>query len=259
MRAMCLLGMALGLGLACVSPAFGATWFESGIPGYSVWPSDGSDHVVPGVGELAVAFDIQFTSGSEAPPVDPEMKGAVTVLQQGDDLVFAGLVKAAAGTTNVWTTLTGAVPDITRESRITICLRTVAGVRQVKYSVDDVVLRSASGEWSPIVFLNDAAEIVGMGCLGAGELNDLRAQTSLTVPDVTLTVPEIDWMTLVSVKANGEEIQPREDGTYAIPQGAFVAVTFAPADGAFLDNPTMVFQMNESMELPETFWNISMS
>ena len=294
MRAMCLLGMALGLGLACVSPAFGATWFESGIPGYSVWPSDGSDHVVPGVGtwhgtegaellgeagakrlsfgtteshplefvplapasaetgELAVAFDIQFTSGSEAPPVDPEMKGAVTVLQQGDDLVFAGLVKAAAGTTNVWTTLTGAVPDITRESRITICLRTVAGVRQVKYSVDDVVLRSASGEWSPIVFLNDAAEIVGMGCLGAGELNDLRAQTSLTVPDVTLTVPEIDWMTLVSVKANGEEIQPREDGTYAIPQGAFVAVTFAPADGAFLDNPTMVFQMNESMELPES-------
>lgn len=282
------------VGLLCVSSVFGANWFETGIADYLVWPEDGADRVVPGVGtwtgtqgaelagesgarsllfgtvettplefvplapastvegEVTVSFNIQFSAGMDTPEVDPQMKGAVTVLDQNGALYFAGLVKDARGTSNVWTRLTGAVPNVEKEACIKICLRTFNGQRQVKYVVGDVALQSPSGEWSPIVFADQSAEIVGMGCIGSGELTDLRAQTTREVANATLTIPEIDWMSLVSVKANGALLTPAADGTYQVPVGAFVAVTFAPHTGAFLDNPTMVFPMSGDMTLPET-------
>ncbi len=202
--------------------------------------------------EVIVSFEILFSAGAESPAVDPAMKGALTVVAQGSGVVFAGLVKSRTANTNVWTTLTGATPVLNDVTKVDIRLRTSGGKRQVKYVANGVALASASGEWSQIVFPGDSPEIVGMGCIGAGELSDLSAQTSREVESAVLTIPELDWMTLASVKANGEALAAQPDGTYLVPIGAYVAVTFVPHAGAFLDNPTMVFRMEGAMALPET-------
>ena len=202
--------------------------------------------------EVSVAFDIQVSAGDHPPEIDSEMKGALTVLMRGEeDSYYLGLVKDPAGPTNVWTELTGAAPDLSRSVTIKIALRTVGGARQVKYSVDGVTLRSAAGEWSPIAFTAGAESVVAAGCLGVGDLGGLQAETSREAEYVTLTVPALEWMTLASVTANGELVEPQADGTCLIQKGAYAAVTFTPSPGAFLSNPTMVFQVNESMTLPE--------
>ena len=202
--------------------------------------------------EVSVTFDILISAGDHAPEIDPEIKGALTVLMRGEeDSYYLGLVKDPAGPTNVWAELTGAAPDLSRSVTIKIALRTVGGARQVKYSVDGVTLRSAAGEWSPIAFTAGAESVVAAGCLGVGDLGGLQAETSREAEYVTLTVPALEWMTLASVTANGELVEPQADGTYLIQKGAYAAVTFTPSPGAFLSNPTMVFQVNESMTLPE--------
>lgn len=289
-----LLGAALLLAFAFTPSARGETWFNSGINGYTAWPMDGTDKVVPGAGvwsgtggadlvgepgarrlsmatpddrplefapiqpcsaatdEVSVTFDILISAGDHAPEIDPEMKGAVTVLMRNEtDCYYLGLVKDPAGSTNVWTELTGAMPDLSNAVTIKIALRTMNGARQVKYSVDGVTLRSAAGEWAPIAFSAGAENVVAAGCLGVGDLGGLQAETSREAEYVTLTVPPVEWMTLASVTANGETVEPQADGTYLIQKGAYAAVTFTPSPGAFLSNPTMVFQVNESMTLPE--------
>lgn len=289
-----LLGAALLLAFAFTPSARGETWFNSGINGYTAWPMDGKDKVVPGAGvwsgtggadlvgepgarrlsmatpddrplefapiqpcsattdEVSVTFDILISAGDHAPEIDPEMKGALTVLMRGEeDSYYLGLVKDPAGSTNVWTELTGAMPDLSNAVTIKIALRTMNGARQVKYSVNGTTLRSGAGEWAPIAFSAGAENVVAAGCLGVGDLGGLQAETSREAEYVTLTVPPVDWMTLASVTANGETVEPQADGTYLIQKGAYAAVTFTPSPGAFLSNPTMVFQVNESMTLPE--------
>lgn len=280
--------------LAGLSSVYGAVWFETGIPNYTVWPADGADRVVPGVGTwtgtqgadllgapgekvlsfgtsdahplefqplaplatgadgvVEVTFEIQFAAGAETPVINPEMKGALTVLDRDGRTEFAGLQLDARSGTNVWVCLTGAEPRLNTPTQVTIALRTVGDAHQVKYLVDGAALRTAAGEWGPVAFLGASQQVVGAGCVGAGELAGLSAKTSLEVDEVVLTVPDLAWMTLVSVQANGVVLAPAADGTYRVPQGASVAVTFAPETGAFLDNTTMVFQMTDSMTLPE--------
>ena len=206
----------------------------------------------PAVDEVSVTFDIQISAGDCAPEVDPSMKGALTALMNGEDeSCYLGLVKDPSGPTNVWAELSGPKPDLTREVAVKISLRTVDGMRQVRYSVDGVVLRSASGEWSPIAFAGGEENVVAAGCIGVGDLGGLQAETSREAEYVALTVPPLEWMSLASVTANGAPVEPQADGTYLVQKGAYAAVTFTPSPGAFLDNPTMVFRMDGPMTLPE--------
>jgi hypothetical protein len=285
---------ALVLALASAPFARGETWFNAGIGGYTAWPADGVNKVVPGAGvwsgtagavltggqdarrldmstpeslplefipieprsaaagEVAVSFDIQMSVGEELSEVDQTMKGALTALMRGNgEMCYLGLVKDPAGATNVWVELSGAVPDPSRTVGVKIVLRTVDGMRQVKYSVDGVALRSGSGEWTPIVFSDGSESVVAAGCLGTGGLEGLQAGSSREAEYVTLVVPPMELMTPVSVTANGETVAPQADGTYLVQKGAYAAVTFVPLPGVFLDNPTMVFKVDGTMTLPE--------
>ncbi len=201
---------------------------------------------------VTVSFGIQFSAGSLPTDVDPMMKGAVTVVsaeETGSAETYYGLVKNSAGSANVWTPLTGVMPDTEREVTVGITVRKVEGVYQVRYTVDGAVLQTTSGEWSAIVFPNDDGDVVAMGCYGTGQISALSGETEIAAPTVELTIPAIPGMTVASVSVGGVEITP-ENGVYRVPQGDMVAVTFTPADGYVLNADTMTFQMTASGELP---------
>jgi len=206
----------------------------------------------PAEGEMALAVDISFSAGSTLPTVDQQLKGAVTVVADEDNSNprYYGIVKDPAGATNVWRQLTGATPVLGESVRLTIAFREQNGTRQVKYAVGGVTLATAAGEWAPIVFPENSANVEVVGCMGSGEIYSLAGETAAEVPKVVLTIPELEGMTVTSVKVNGVDVQPEQDGTYKIAQGGLVSVSFTPAAGSLLDRSTMVFTINENMTLP---------
>lgn len=274
---------------ACVAAAFGVNWFDAGVANLSDWPSDGQNKIVQGVGAwtntaaavlsgeagarrlqlgataekplefeplasrpaeqtVSIEMNVRFSAGPLPDTVDPQMKGAVTVVENDNGThAWYGLVKGE-GTANVWVPLTGAVPSTETDTRVQITVRVVEGVRRVRYVVDGVSLQSTAGEWAEIVFPEDSSDIVAVGCFGSGEIGSLVGTTE-TAALVDLTIPAITGMTVASVTAGGVEIAG-ENGVYAVPKGDALTVTFAPADGYVLGNPTMSVTMTASGELP---------
>ncbi len=206
----------------------------------------------PAEGELTLDVDISFTAGTVPPAPDQTMKGAVTVVddEANSTVAYYGLAKDPAGATNIWRRLSGPAPVVGSPVKLTLAFREQNGQRYIRYAVNDVALSTASGEWSPIVFPAGSQSVEVVGCLGSGEIHSLSAITAAEVPNVTLTIPEIEGMSVASVKVNGMEIGPETNGTYLIPKGSLVSVSFIPAAGSFLDRSTMVFSVNEDMELP---------
>ncbi len=201
--------------------------------------------------EPTMVFNVKFTEGTSPLIVDQTIKGSVTVVEKGEDSVYMGIMKDPDGATNIWRELSGATPDLSNSVELRVSLRTYNGERQVRYAVGNTVLTSSYGEWAPTAYTGSSDDVTSAGMVGNGDLFNLAAETIVVRVKSPLMIPDIDGMSVVSVKADGAEVSPEAKGTYLVPEGAYVAVTFAPDEGKYLDFRTMVFQMGDSaMTLP---------
>lgn len=203
--------------------------------------------------EISAEFVAKFSAiwDSALLPAPDEIKCGITVMEKDGIESWYGVVADAAGGTNSWAALSGKVPNPDKDVSIRVLLRTVDGVRQVKYEADGATLASTYGEWSPLA-LRTGGSVSGFAFTGSGDVAYLAAETSAQETYRVLTVPEaFDYMTLVSVKANGKAVDPEDDGTYMIPDGASVTATFSRNAGSFIDRAAMVFTMDGDMTLPE--------
>ena len=201
--------------------------------------------------EPTMVFNVKFTEGTFPLVTDQTIKGSVTVVEKGEDSVYMGIMKDPDGATNIWRELSGATPDLANSVELRVSLRNYNGERQVRYAVGNTVLTSSYGEWAPTAYAGSSDDVTSAGMVGNGDLFNLAAETVVVRVKSPLTIPDIDGMGVVSVKVDGVEVSPEGDGTYLVPAGAYVAVTFAPDEGKYLDFRTMVFQMGDSaMTLP---------
>ena len=201
--------------------------------------------------EPTMVFNVKFTEGTFPLVTDQTIKGSVTVVEKGEDSVYMGIMKDPDGATNIWRELSGATPDLANSVELRVSLRNYNGERQVRYAVGNTVLTSSYGEWAPTAYAGSSDDVTSAGMVGNGDLFNLAAETVVVRVKSPLTIPDIDGMGVVSVKVDGVEVSPEGDGTYLVPEGAYVAVTFAPDEGKYLDFRTMVFQMGDSaMTLP---------
>ena len=204
--------------------------------------------------EPTMVFQVKFTEGTSPLEADQTLKGSVTVVDDNGSTVYMGLMKDPNGATNIWRQLSGATPDLANAVELRVSLRTENGVKQVRYAVGNTVLTSSYGEWAPTAYTdgsNSSDEVTIAGMLGNGDLYNLSAETVALQVKAALTIPEIEGMSLTSVRASGAEVSPELDGTYLVPTGAYITVTFAPDPGKYLDFKSMTFQMGDSaMTLP---------
>ena len=201
--------------------------------------------------EPTMVFNVKFTEGTSPLIADQTIKGSVTVVEKGEGSVYMGIMKDPDGTTNIWRELSGVTPDLANAVELRVSLRTYNGERQVRYAVGNTVLTSSYGEWAPTAYAGSSDDVTSAGMVGNGDLFNLAAETIAIRTKYPLTIPDIDGMGVVSVKVDGVDVSPEANGTYLVPEGAYVAVTFAPDAGKYLDFRTMVFQMGDSaMTLP---------
>ena len=204
--------------------------------------------------EPTMVFLVKFTEGTSPLEADQTLKGSVTVVEDGGTAVYMGLMKDPNGATNVWRQLSGATPDLSNAVELRVSLRTENGVKQVRYAVGNTVLTSSYGEWAPTAYTdgsNNSDEVTIAGMLGNGDLYNLSAEIVAARVKAALTIPEIEGMSLATVRADGAEVSSELDGTYLVPTGAYITVTFMPAPGTYLDFRTMTFQMGDgAMTLP---------
>jgi len=182
-------------------------------------------------GEVSsVVASIRFIASPIVGEPLQDSKGAICakIADDGSVTNYMGLVKDPVGGTNVWATLSGAVPDETRDCAVKISSRVEAGVVQVRYEVDGALLTSGGNEWFDVAATD--ATLSGVGFAGSGEVANLVGLTQDVEGDVELTIPAVANISVVSVKVGGEEIQPT-DGKYIVPIGSNVIVTFATAAG----------------------------
>ena len=198
-----------------------------------------------------MVFQVKFTEGASPLEADQTLKGSVTVVEKGDSAVYMGLMKDPGGATNVWRELSGAAPDLANAVELRVSLRTENGTNEVRYAVGNVALTSSYGEWAPTAYTGGSNDVTVAGMVGSGDLYNLSAETVAVRVRAALTIPEIEGMSLATVRADGAEVAPGQDGTYLVPTGAYITVTFAPDAGKFLDFKTMLFQMGDgAMTLP---------
>ena len=204
--------------------------------------------------EPTMVFQVKFTEGTSPLEADQTLKGSVTVVDDNGTAVYMGLMKDPNGATNIWRQLSGATPDLANAVELRVSLRTENGVKQVRYAVGNTVLTSSYGEWAPTAYTdgsNASDEVTIAGMLGNGDLYNLSAETVAVQVKAALTIPDIDGMSVTSVRASGAEVSPELDGTYLMPTGAYITVTFAPDPGKYLDFKSMTFQMGDgAMTLP---------
>ena len=201
--------------------------------------------------EPTMVFNVKFTEGTSPLIADQTIKGSVTVVEKGEGSVYMGIMKDPDGTTNIWRELSGVTPDLANAVELRVSLRTYNGERQVRYAVGNTVLTSSYGEWAPTAYAGSSDDVTSAGMVGNGDLFNLAAETIAIRTKYPLTIPDIDGMGVVSVKVDGVDVSPEANGTYLVSEGAYVAVTFAPDAGKYLDFRTMVFQMGDSaMTLP---------
>ena len=201
--------------------------------------------------EPTMVFNVRFTEGTSPLIADQTIKGSVTVVEKGEGAVYMGIMKDPNGATNIWRELSGATPDLANAVELRVSLRNYNGERQVKYAVGNTILTSSYGEWAPTAYTGSSDDVTSAGMIGNGDLFNVAAETIAIRTKYPLTIPDIDGMGVVSVKADGAEVTPEANGTYLVPEGAYVTVTFAPDAGKYLDFRTMVFQMgDDAMTLP---------
>lgn len=256
-------------------------WFDADVSGSSKWPLGTEPYEMPGTGtwdgrlfvtetgksvSYADAFDeglnfapaivrdaadgtVTLTSKMTfaarkhlADPAD-DAKAAITVLGEGTNVVYCGLANGA------WVALEGAKPVLDKATEVTISLKTVESALFVRYTVEGTVLTSAGEEW--LASDAEATEVTRVSYCGRGSVSTLLGAAE-GVPTCVLTIPEtIEGMSVVKVSVGGVEIAPSAERAYDIPTNAFVTVTFEATKGYILAENTMLFQVTQSMELPE--------
>jgi len=192
-------------------------------------------------GDVTIASKMTFTARKRLAMPDGA-KAALTVLGEGEDVVYYGIV---AGD---WVALDGATPELDAAKDVAITLKTVEDALYVRYAVDGTALTSGGEEW--LASAADATDVSRVSYIGTGSVSSLAGEA--VVPTCTLTIPEtLEGMSVAKVSVGGIEINPTAERVYDIPTNAFVTVAFTPAKGYILDSRTMLFEMTGSMELPE--------
>ena len=243
------------------------TWTETSLASRSL--EDGAARlsvVAQGVGEplafttlLAKTFDakpavssrVVISSLPKLLSVTPSAKGALTaVATSSDGPAYYGLAADAAGGTNGWVRLSGAVPAAGSEVLFEVFFRTEGDSLFVRYAVDGAALSRDGAEWLPTIPPEGSALVSKVKYLGTGEVRSLAGAADERF--TALTIPALVGMSVASVSVLGEEIETDEDGSYRILSGAPVVVAFAPDAGYVLRGDAMGFTaLGETMELPE--------
>ena len=194
------------------------------------------------VGEVVVRTRVTITPSPVLPAVDPLDKGALTLVEQdGGAPAFYGLARDAVGSSNVWVRLVGPAIAETQEVELEIAVRKDADRNLICYRVDGTALTNMSGASDLEIVLPGSSEISTTGYRGTMVVSSLAGETPVTAPKVALTVPALEGLTLVGVFVNGVSVEAGVDGTYPVPAGATVKVTFTTEAGSFVRNPDMVF------------------
>ena len=265
--------------LAVVLSVAGA-WFDANVSGSAKWPA-GTDPVeMPGTGTWdgrafvtetgkAVSCVEAFGSGlSFAPAVtrdaaDGEIllatemtfasrrrlvvpdgaKAAITVLGEGEDAVYCGLV------TNAWVKLEGATPVLNASVGVTVTLKGTDDGLFVRYAVNGTPLTAGGTEWLKSSAADTA--VTRLSYQGTGKVAALGGEAR-GVASCALTIPEtLGGLTVTAVRVGGVEITETSAGVYDIPTNAVVTVAFAAEKGFVPSSQTMRFAMTRPMELPE--------
>ncbi|MBQ7191088.1 MAG: hypothetical protein IJR99_16920, partial [Kiritimatiellae bacterium] len=150
--------------------------------------------------EPTMVFNVKFTEGTSPLIADQTIKGSVTVVEKGEGSVYMGIMKDPDGTTNIWRELSGVTPDLANAVELRVSLRTYNGERQVRYAVGNTVLTSPYGEWAPTAYTGSSDDVTSAGMVGNGDLFNLAAETVVVRVKSPLTIPDIDGMSVVSVK-----------------------------------------------------------
>lgn len=190
----------------------------------------------------------------QMPTIDSAFKGGLIALVEADGTTnYYGCVAAARGSTNVWHRLSGSKPKGSVPVAISIAYRSNNGANEVRYQVDGVSLTDQGTEWCRVVFPAGPATVQTVGFQGGGEIRSLTGTTTESPGnDIPLTIPSLEKMTVAAVAVGGRCIQPQADGTYWVPSGSLVAVSFIPAEGYFLSSSAMTFHAGSgAMTLPD--------
>ena len=201
---------------------------------------------------LTISSTMRFYVSDERPPVCGGSKCGVMAMEADEGTNYYVLVAADGGVSNSWRKAVGASPDETQDVELIVAFSNNASRVYVNYQIgansSTNSLKVGGNEWLEVVAKGD---IQSVSYAGAGELASLSAVVDLPVVKAALTIPEIEGMGLAKVRVNGAEVSSELDGTYLVPTGAYITVTFAPESGKFLDFKSMTFQMGEEdMELP---------
>ena len=193
-------------------------------------------------GEVALTTEMTFTPRKRL-VASNDAKAAITVLGEGDDVAYYGLV------TNAWVKLAGATPVTDAAVEVAVTLKATNDGLFVRYAVDGTILTADGVEWLKSSATDST--VTRLSYQGTGSVAALTGEAQ-GVETCTLTIPEtMDGLTVTAVRVGGVEIAATSERVYEIPTNAVVTVAFAAEKGRVPSSPTMLFAMTRSMELPE--------
>ena len=186
-------------------------------------------------------------------PAAGAMCALTCIRTSADEAAYFGLAKDMNGGSNAWVRLSGATPGDGMVETV-FDIKEENGAVFVRYAVDGVVLNASGVEWLEIDFPDEGVKKIAASVryAGSGEVGGLAGVVEDLTPRIGLTIPAIEHVSVVSVKANGVLVEAK-DGVYPIPQGAEVVVEFAPVSADYaLTVSSMTFVAGETdMTLPE--------
>ncbi len=203
--------------------------------------------------EVTVSCMLRFTASETVPDPAVDSKGAITAVLRDGTASYFGWMRDGEAATNAWRELSGAVPDEDADVELAMSVKVVDGVALIRYAIDGVPLEAAGGgEWNEIALPGEGFSVASVGYDGVGSVASLSAVVDAEPQFVSMTVPEIPGMHVVSVKAGGVGMEAAPDGRWTVPAGAVLAVAFASDDDSrFLSGAHMVFTApGEDFTLP---------
>ena len=197
---------------------------------------------------ISATSRLVFALCEDLPKVDQSLKGAIVAVQEngGATGAYYGLVMDAAGGTNRWARLAGALPDPTREVETSMTLRQSGALSEISYAVDGVRLTVGGAEWNALA-VPEQETVAAVGYSGVVVVSRLKGEVETDLVPCTLTLPEVDGLVVTAVYAGGVPIAPDPaTGAYPVWAGAQVRVVFAATDGYALDETERAFEMGSA-------------
>lgn len=241
---------AMALAMAVLPCTAEVPWFDAGVADYVTWPADKADYEVVGSGfwrntcgatllaQQPSALKIDAAGGQDALTFD--LSDPRTA--DGDPLTIDVAVAAVE---------VSELEPMPADARLAYAKKSGVWYRwsDGQWSeVADGSVREANGR-ATLHLTVAAARSVAFA--GEGTLSALSGSIDKDAQSFVLTLPPLDNLTAREVRAGGAVVLPDEDGSYSVPEGALVTVSFAAADGYFVNVPYMTFRMGSAdTELP---------